>query len=257
MYCHTSSGNMLESGAHCTWFLIFGYFLSLLSKIASVNVHEPRCDWFQFLHPTLGAMGKTTSEPPGRLTHQIFTMGGSPWRHTNCILSHTGFHEHFTKSMEHLAEFHGTGKIPGMTLMWDHLHVISCGSSNMMLSSQCVTWLLFFLLPPTTHTMNNNYHPQPLPTEWQQMAATTHNDHLQQQPVTTHKHKWWWIPTRTTHNHHHTQKWWVQNEWQPQPTATTYILMPKKSNGQSVTVTSVEHVELPLNYSTIYILPTY
>ena len=35
------------------------------------------------------------------------------------------------------------------------------------------------------------------------------------------------------------------------------ILMPKKSNGQSVTVTSVEHVELPLNYSTIYILPTH
>ena len=35
------------------------------------------------------------------------------------------------------------------------------------------------------------------------------------------------------------------------------VLVPKKSNRQSVTVTSVEHVELLLNYSTIYILPTH
>ena len=35
----------------------------------------------------LGAMGKTTSKPPGRLAHQIFTMGGSPWLHTNCLMS--------------------------------------------------------------------------------------------------------------------------------------------------------------------------
>ena len=29
----------------------------------------------------LGAMGKTTSKPPGQLAHQIFTMGGSLWLH--------------------------------------------------------------------------------------------------------------------------------------------------------------------------------
>ena len=87
MYCHTSSGNASESGAHCARFLIFGYFLSLLSEIASAIVHEPRRDWFQFLHPTLGAMGKTTSEPPGRLAHQLFTTGGSPWLHTNCLIN--------------------------------------------------------------------------------------------------------------------------------------------------------------------------
>ena len=45
IYCHTSSGNMSESGAHCTRFLIFDYFLSPLSEIVSVNVHEPRHDW--------------------------------------------------------------------------------------------------------------------------------------------------------------------------------------------------------------------
>ena len=31
-------------------------------------------------------MGETTSEPPGRLAHQLFTTGGSPWLHTNCLL---------------------------------------------------------------------------------------------------------------------------------------------------------------------------
>ena len=82
MYYHTSSG----SGVHRAWFLIFGYFLSLLSKIASANVHEHRHDWSQFLHPTLGAMGKTTSKPSGWLAHQLFTMGGSPWLHTNCLM---------------------------------------------------------------------------------------------------------------------------------------------------------------------------
>ena len=45
MYCHTLSGNASESGARCTRFLIFGYFLSPLSEIASANVHEPRHDW--------------------------------------------------------------------------------------------------------------------------------------------------------------------------------------------------------------------
>ena len=30
---------------------------------------------------------QATSEPPGRLTHQLFTTGGSLWLHTNCLLA--------------------------------------------------------------------------------------------------------------------------------------------------------------------------
>ena len=35
----------------------------------------------------IGATCQAMSEPPGRLTHQLFTTGGSLWLHTNCLMT--------------------------------------------------------------------------------------------------------------------------------------------------------------------------
>ena len=86
--------------------------------------------------------------------------------------------------------------------MWDHLHVISHGSSNMMLLSWCVTWLPFFLPPPST---NGNDHSRLPPMhnnkQWRLPIMNTSN-HDKQPPMNMNDHDKHTRNDTTTHNNH-------------------------------------------------------
>ena len=63
----------------------WGRFFHGTASLSACSEHQ----WHRL--STLGAMGKTTSEPPGHLTHQLFTTGGSLWLHTNCLMVTTNY----------------------------------------------------------------------------------------------------------------------------------------------------------------------